>query len=82
MMSRGLVQRFPKNDGINYLAGEMAAPFLSSLTTDYSIRLKERAAWAAHRFEGVPIEEIRSITHRFFERWSSQFQPTQTGLAL
>jgi hypothetical protein len=78
MMSRGLVQRLPAGDGISYVAGEAAAPFLSSLTADYSMRLKERAEWAAKRFDGVPTDEIRRITHRFFERWSSQFQPIQT----
>ncbi len=81
MMSRGLVQRLPTSEGISYIAGESAAPFLASLTTEYSMRLKERAAWAAERFEGVSIEEIRSITHRFFERWMSQFQPTQRDWA-
>ena len=78
MMSRGLIHRLPKEDGINYVAGESAAPFLASLTTGYSRRLRERAEWAASRFENVSTEEIRRITHRFFEQWSSQFQPLQT----
>lgn len=82
MMSRGLVQRLPTSEGISYIAGEAAAPFLASLTTEYSMSLKERAEWAAERFEGVAIEEIRSITHRFFERWTSEFQPMQRGLDL
>lgn len=78
MMSRGLVHRLPKSDGIDYVAGESAAPFLASLTADYSGRLRDRAKWAVERFEGVSTEEITRITHRFFERWSSQFQPIQT----
>jgi len=82
MMSRGLVQRLPTTEGISYIAGEAAAPFLASLTTEYSTRLKERAEWAAGRFAGASIDEIRSITHSFFERWTSQFQPTQRGLGL
>jgi hypothetical protein len=82
MMSRGLVQRLPTTEGISYIAGEAAAPFLASLTTEYSTHLKERAEWAARRFEETSIEEIRSITHRFFERWTSQFQPMQMGLGL
>ena len=78
MMSRGLVQRLPSVDGISYVAGEAAAPFLSSLTVDYLVRLRERAEWVTRRFEGVSTEEISRITHRYFERWSSQFQPTET----
>ena len=74
MMSRGLVQRLPKADGINYIAGEAAAPFLASLTADYSKRLRGCAEWAAQRFAGVPTEEISQITHGFFERWSSSIR--------
>ncbi len=78
MMSRDLVQRVPKDDGFNYLAGETAAPFMSSLTSEYSRQLMDRASWAVSRFENVSTEDIRRITHRVFEKWSSQFQPIQT----
>lgn len=80
MMSRGLVQRLPTSEGISYMAGEGAAPFLASLSTEYAMRLKDRAAWAAAHFEGASTEEIRGITQSFFDRWTSQFQPTQRGL--
>lgn len=78
MMSRDLVQRVPKDDGFNYLAGETAAPFMSSLTSEYSRQLMDRANWAVSRFENVSTEDIRRITHRVFEKWSSQFLPIQT----
>ena len=74
MMSRGLVQRIPAADGFSYVAGETAAPFISSLTANYSCRLRERAEWAVSRFYDVSTEEIRQITHSFFQHWSSQFQ--------
>lgn len=77
MMSRGLVQRVPADDGFRYVAAESAGPFVSSLTADYSRKLRERADWAVDRFHGVPTEEIRRITHRLFEKWASQFQPIQ-----
>lgn len=77
MMSRSLVQRMPSDDGFSYIAGETAAPFISSLKADYSQRLMERAEWAVGRFQSVPTEEVRRITHRLFEKWSSQFQPIQ-----
>jgi len=75
MMSRGLVLRLSKNDGIYYSAGDSAAPFLASLTSDYTTRLIQRADWAVKKFESLSTNEIRSITNRFFERWTSQFQP-------
>ena len=77
MMSRGLVQRMPNDDGFSYIAGETAAPFISYLKAEYSQRLIERAEWAIYRFQSMPTEEIRRITHRLFEKWSSQFQPIQ-----
>lgn len=78
MMSRGLVERLPDQNGIVYRAGENAAPYLSALTAPYTIKLRERAAWAVAHFEAASTEEIRSITQRFFEKWSSQFLQPQT----
>lgn len=79
MTSRGLLQRIPTDDGFSYVAGETAAPFIASLTADYSRRLRERAEWAASRFKDVPTEGIQRITHRLFDRWSSQFQTIQSS---
>lgn len=79
MMSRGLVQRLPTADGFAYRAEEGAAPFLSALTSSYVGKLRTRAAWVTQRFAGVPTDEITHLTHRFFEKWSSQFQPGETS---
>lgn len=73
MTSRNLIQQMPAEDGFDYIAGDAAAPFLASLTSTYSQRLKERAQWAVERFAGVATSEIRQMTHRLFENWSSQF---------
>jgi len=77
MMSRGLVVRRPSADGFNYIATESAAPFISSLTTEYVRQLVVRARWAVERFDNVSTEDVRRITHRLFEKWGSQFQPIQ-----
>ena len=77
MMSRHLVHRLSSAEGFTFHAGEVAAPFIASLETDYSRRLIERAEWAVKKFEGVITEEISRVTHRLFERWSSEFQPAQ-----
>ena len=78
MASRNLIQRIPAEDGFNYVAGDAAAPFLGSLTSTYSQKLKERAQWAVERFTDMSTSDIRQITHRVFENWSSQFQSTDT----
>ncbi|WP_305988433.1 ABC-three component system middle component 2 [Roseibium sp. MMSF_3544] len=74
MMSRGLVQRLPSEEGFTYIASEAAAPFISSLSDEYSVNLKERAVWAVHRFADASTDEVRRFTHKFFARWDSQFQ--------
>lgn len=79
MMSRGLVQRLPTAEGFAYLASEPAAPFLASLGSSYMSKLRTRSAWAVDRFDGESTDQIRSITHGFFEKWSSEFQQMQPG---
>lgn len=79
MMSRNLVRRIPSEDGFRYIADEAAAPFVSSLTAEYSRRLRARSEWAVTRFRETSTDEIRLITHRLFERWSSEFQLVQTS---
>lgn len=75
MISRSLIRRRATEDGIFYSAGDYASPYLAALASDYNRVLRLRAAWAVERFRDVPTAEIRQITHTFFERWSSQFQP-------
>lgn len=74
MRSRSFVQQITAENGFDYIAGDAAAPFLASLTSTYSQRLKERAQWAVERFACVATSEIRQMTHQLFENWSSQFQ--------
>lgn len=77
MASRGLVERVASPDGILYRAGEAAAPYLAALSAPYSIELRDRANWAVQEFGHMTTDEIRNITNRFFEKWTSQFQPAQ-----
>jgi hypothetical protein len=74
MMSRGLIERTATTTGIEYRAGEKAAPYLASITAPYIVKLRVRAAWAIKTFGDMSTAAIRSITQQFFERWSSQFQ--------
>lgn len=79
MMSRQLVVRIPSNDGFSFLASEAAGPFMKSLTTNYARDLIDRAEWTVSKFRGVSTQEVRRITHRLFERWSTQFQSVHDG---
>lgn len=74
MMSRGLIRRQATQKGFRYVADDTAAPFIGALSAEYSRRLRVRAEWAVKRFEDASTEDIRLITNRLFERWSSEFQ--------
>jgi hypothetical protein len=77
MASRGLVERVASPDGILYRASEAAAPYMAALSAPYSIELRARATWAVQAFGHMTTDAIRTITQRFFEKWTSQFQPGQ-----
>ncbi len=77
MISRGLIEKTSTSEGFNYIAGENAAPFIQSLTTNYSLQLKERAQWVVEQFQNASTQEIKNITNKLFQQWSSQFQTIQ-----
>ncbi|XYS42436.1 ABC-three component system middle component 2 [Acinetobacter baumannii] len=77
MISRGLIEKISTTEGFNYIAGENAAPFIQSLTTNYSLQLKERAQWVVEQFQNASTQEIKNITNKLFQQWSSQFQTIQ-----
>lgn len=77
MISRGLVERIAYPDGFHYRASEAAAPFMSALTAPYSLELRDRARWAIETFGDMTTDAVRLITQRFFQRWTTEFQPKQ-----
>jgi hypothetical protein len=77
MISRGLVERVASPDGIHYRAGEAAGPYMAALRAPYSIELRARAKWAVQAFGHTSTDAMRAITQRFFEKWTSEFQPRQ-----
>ncbi len=77
MMSRDLIRQELSPAGIAYIATEAANPFLGALSSDYIVNLKERAAWVAERFGHVTDEEARETIQRFFDKWTTEFQPIE-----
>ncbi len=65
MMSRGLVERVTTENGIEYLASDIANTFVNSLSAPYLVKLKDRAKWVADEFGAVTEEELHQITKRF-----------------
>jgi hypothetical protein len=77
MISRRLVERIASRAGFEYRATESAGAFLSALNTPYIIRLKDRAEWIAKTFGNATDAQLATITRRFFDEWSTQFQPVE-----
>lgn len=80
MSSRNLILRRPSEEGIYYIASETAAPFMAAMTARYTKQLIARAQWAVERFGGASTDEIRQVTRKLFEGWSSEFQSIQLPL--
>lgn len=74
MASRNLIQKIPTKDGFDYIADDAAAPFMASLTSNYSLSLKERALWIVECFSNMTTLEVREITRQLFENWTSHFK--------
>lgn len=82
MMTRDLVNREISSEGIQYCAGENAAPFLELLQTDYLRALKERAVWLVKELASHSEVEFRAIMHRFFDQWIEEFQIVERSLGI
>ena len=77
MMSRGLITRIAGAQGIVYQASDYAKPFVDSLATPYMRSLIDRANWVATTFGEMDTAEIHHLISSFFDKWTTQFHPSQ-----
>jgi hypothetical protein len=77
MMTRDLVRREARPDGIRYTAGENAVLYLQALRSQYLVALKERAEWLVKALGKCTEAEFRAVMHRFFDRWVEEFQSAE-----
>ena len=80
MMTRDLVQREVTPDGFKYGAGENAATFLASLSTNYFLAMKERASWLVETFGHHSDQEFRAVLRQFFDDWVEEFQSIERSM--
>jgi hypothetical protein len=80
MMSRNLVSRRYESAGIRYIAGENAAPFMSSVASEYLLALKDRATWLVNTFGDYSDIDFKTVMRRFFEHWVEEFQAAERSL--
>jgi hypothetical protein len=80
MMTRDLVQRHAAEDGIKYVAGESAVPFLSAMQSQYIVDLQSRANWLIDALGSLPEVQFRDFLRRYFGRWMQEFQHVERSL--
>lgn len=80
MMTKHLVEREITPEGIKYIAGENAATFLASVSSNYLVALKERAAWLIEALGNHTDEQFRNVMRRFPDKWVKEFQHVERSL--
>lgn len=74
MMTRDLIRREVTPDGIKYCAGENAATFMSSVSSEYLCELKDRAVWLIGALGSHSDQEFKTVMRKFFDHWVEEFQ--------
>jgi hypothetical protein len=82
MISRSLVRRDVRNDGIYYLADDSASSFIDNLQSPYIASLRDRARWVALTFDSLSDSELDVVVRRLFDLWNIEFAPEQSWLQL
>jgi hypothetical protein len=82
MMTRHLVERDVRVTGVEYRAGENAAPFLTALESTYLVALRDRAVWLAASLGDQSDDEFRSTMQRLFGQWVHEFNDPPGGLGV
>jgi hypothetical protein len=77
MMSKSLIRREVRPTGLFYKAEEAAGAFLNNLQAQYTLQLRDRAAWVSSTFDSLNDSELEAVAKRLFEAWTIEFQPVQ-----
>ncbi len=71
--SRGLVRRSYRDDGIAFVASQLAVPFLGYFASEYAKRCSEAAAWIAATFDAMPPQELQAFIQIRVGKWGVEF---------
>ncbi|GAA0462694.1 ABC-three component system middle component 2 [Sphingomonas molluscorum] len=80
MMTRDLVARSARANGIVYQAGELAETFLDALQSPYSTKLKNRAEWLVKHLGSYEEDDFDRLMRRFFDQWVMEFQHIEQAI--
>jgi hypothetical protein len=71
--SRILLEQHYTKTGVMFAATERAATFLDALSSDYAIRMRERAAWLISLLGRISDEELLKIANTNIGKWGAEF---------
>jgi hypothetical protein len=80
MITRNLVEREMRADGICYKAGENATLFLDGLVTEYMQALKDRARWLVSALGDHNEQKFRAVMRKCFDQWVEEFHTAELSL--
>jgi hypothetical protein len=73
MMAKGLVEANYSENGVAFVATEVATPFLDSLQSDYTRKLIDIACWVVNTFDSYTVKELHSFTNQHLSIWGGEF---------
>lgn len=73
LLQRGLIMKKVTNRGFEYVATENSAPFVSILTTEYSVALKDRARWVIDNFGNKSSQEVSRFINKQIKHGNNLF---------
>lgn len=79
LISKKLADRSIDGEGIYYVASDYAAPFLASLESSYTAKLKERATWIDNHLLLLDEQTLRSRVDKSFGKWTQEFQIVESN---
>lgn len=71
--SKGLVARRFSEDGIHYVAEDLAPSVLDAYTSPYVRLLRDRADWAVERAADLADEQANALFGETLSRWRTEF---------
>ena len=71
--SRGLVERRFEDAGVFFAATEQSASFLDTLSTEYVLGLRERAAWLVDTFGHMREADLEQLVRDHLGEWGAEF---------
>jgi len=74
LLARGLITFKVSQAGFLYSAADPAVSFLSSLTEEYTVLLRERAAWVVKSYGDTDDAQLSAVFNENLDRWGSEFE--------